>query len=325
MPVTVLVTGGAGFIGAYVVRALLAADHPVVVFDRSPADNALDLVPRGDGSPADVVAGDICDAVLLRQLCDRHDVDRIVHLASPLTKDVDEATTSGLRDICVGTSTVFDVAAACSIRRVVWTSSVAVFGPSDGYPPGSLANDAPHRPTSLYGRAKSLCEAVAEHATASRGIDTVGLRLSVVYGAGRLRGYMSYASHLIREVALGGPVSIEPGRQRLHWQYVDEVASAVTHVLEHPAPGGGRTFNCPGVTHTYGEVGEVLRRLRPDVDIAIGDDSDPPLAGVVDDYDASALDREFGYTPKWTFEDGVEATLETYERIVAEDPAAARR
>jgi nucleoside-diphosphate-sugar epimerase len=323
--VTVLVTGGAGFIGAYVVRSLLESGHTVVVFDREPANNALDLVPHGDEVPIDVVAGDICDGDLLTELCRRHDVDRIVHLASPLTKDVDAATTSGLRDICVGTSTVFDVAATCGVGRVVWTSSVAVFGPSDGYPPGALANDAAHRPSSLYGRAKSICEAVAEHATPTRGIDTVGLRLSVVYGAGRLRGYMSYASHLVRQAALGGPVTIAPGRQRLHWQYVDEVASTVVHVLDHPSPGGGRTFNCHGVTHTYGDAGRLLRELRPDVDVVIGDGLDPALADVVDDYDASALNRHFGYTPRWTFAAGLQATLETYERIVADDPAAARR
>jgi nucleoside-diphosphate-sugar epimerase len=322
--VSVLVTGGAGFIGAYVVRSLLESAHTVVVFDRAPADNVLDLVPRGDEAPIAVVAGDICDDDLLRDLCGRHDVDGIVHLASPLTKDVDEATTSGLRDICVGTSTVFDVAAACDVRRVVWASSVAVFGPSDGYPAGPLANDAPHRPISLYGRAKSLCEAIAEHATETHGIDSVGLRLSVVYGAGRLRGYMSYASHLVRHAALGGPVTITPGRQRLHWQYVEEVAATVVHVLDHPAPGSGRTFNCHGVTHTYGDAGAVLRQLRPDLDIVIGNELDPALAGVVDDYDDRALNGHFGYTPGWTFETGLQATLETYERMVARDPAALR-
>jgi nucleoside-diphosphate-sugar epimerase len=323
--VSVLGTGGAGFIGAYVVRSLLESAHTVVVFDRAPADNVLDLVPRGDEAPIAVVTGDICDDDLLRDLCGRHDVDGIVHLASPLTKDVDEATTSGLRDICVGTSTVFDVAAACGVGRVVWTSSVAVFGPSDGYQPGPLADDASHRPTSLYGRAKSICEAVAEHATGTRGIDTVGLRLSVVYGAGRLRGYMSYASHLVRQAALGGPVTIMPGRQRLHWQYVDEVAATVVHVLDHPSPGHGRTFNCHGVTHTYGDAGRVLRELRPDIDVVIGDELDPALAGVVDEYDDTALNRHFGYTPRWTFAAGLQATLETYERMVADNPADALR
>ncbi len=260
---TVLVTGGAGFIGAYVVRSLLASGHAVVVFDRAPADNALDLVPHGDEAPIDVVAGDICDGELLGELCRRHGVDRIVHLASPLTKDVDAATTSGLRDICVGTSTVFDVAAACGVGRVVWTSSVAVFGPERRLPARATRRRRPASTTSLYGRAKSICEAVAEHATATRGIDTVGLRLSVVYGAGRLRGYMSYASHLVRQAALGGPVTITPGRQRLHWQYVDEVAATVVHVLDHPSPGSGRTFNCHGVTHTYGDAGRVFASCGP--------------------------------------------------------------
>jgi nucleoside-diphosphate-sugar epimerase len=320
--VTVLVTGGAGFIGAYVVRSLLSAGHDVVVFDRVPANNALDLVAPREVGPLAIEAGDIGDADRLRRVCSQHDVELVVHLASPLTKDVDEATTAGLRDICVGTSTVFDVAATCSVRRVVWTSSVAVFGPRDGYPPGPLADDAEHRPTSLYGRAKSICEAVAAHVTATRGLDTIGLRLSVVYGAGRLRGYMSYPSHLVRQAALGGPVRIAAGRQRLHWQYVEEVADTVAHVIGHPLAGDGRTFNCHGVASSFAEAGEVLHRLRPEISIIIGDDVDPALAGVADDYDDRALTTHFGYEPRWSLERGLQATLEGYERMAAEGSAA---
>lgn len=324
---TVLVTGGAGFIGAYVVRDLLAADRRVIIFDRAPADNALDLVIPGaaDLAPVAVASGDICDRALLVDLCRRHDVDHIVHLASPLTKDVDEQPTAGIRDICVGTSTVFDVAAECGIRRVVWTSSVAVFGPRDCYPPGPLANDAAHRPANLYGNAKSTCEAVARHAAATGGVDSVGLRLSVVYGAGRLRGYMSYASHLVRQAALGGPVKILPGRQRLNWQYVEEVAATVLHVLDHPATGEGCTFNSHGITHTYREAGTILADLRPDIQVVIGDDVDPALAGVVDAYDDSDLNRRFDYTPHWALADGLRATLDTYERMVSDAPAAVWR
>ena len=164
---------------------------------------------------------------------------------------------------------------------------------------------------------------MAQHATATSGIDTVGLRLSVVYGAGRLRGYMSYASHLVRQAALGGPVAITAGQQHLNWQYVEEVASTVVHVLEHESTGGGRTFNSHGVVNSYGDAGRVLARLRPALEIAIGDDLDPALNGVVTDYDDSELNRHFGYTPQWTFEDGLRATLENYEQMAADDPATA--
>ena len=61
---------------------------------------------------------------------------------------------------------------------------------------------------------------------------------------------------------------IDAGRQRLHWQYVEEVAETIAHVIDHPLSGAGRTFNCHGVTSSYGEAGAVLGRLRPDISIS---------------------------------------------------------
>ena len=133
----------------------------------------------------------------------------------------------GIRDICGGTATVFDAAHEAGLRRVVWASSVAVFGARGEYPPGRprqtmLATD----PLRLYGSCKSLCENLARRAF-RRWSRRRRPRLSVVYGAGRLRGYMSYPSHLMRRAALGEPVHIPWGRQRMHWQYVEEVADMV--------------------------------------------------------------------------------------------------
>src|SRR5699024_10292982 len=137
----------------------------------------------------------------------------------------------GIRDICLGTAALFDAARAAGLRRVVWASSVAVFGPSSIYPPGPLADDAPHRPATVYGSCKSLCETLALRAHRVDGLDVVGLRLSVVYGAGRLRGYMSYPSHLLRAAAAGEAVHIPYGPQRLHWQHVEEVAAMIATAL----------------------------------------------------------------------------------------------
>jgi nucleoside-diphosphate-sugar epimerase len=194
---------------------------------------------------------------------------------------------------------------------------VAVFGARAHYPPGPLANDACHRPPTLYGSCKSLCETLSHRTFETEGLDMVGLRLSVVYGAGRLRGYMSYPSHMLREAAAGKPVHIPWGRQPLHWQYVEEVADLVAKLVIPGSGGGGRTFNAPGDCRTWAELGAVLAAARPDLEITVADEVDPVLADVVEDYDASALADACGYAMRWPLERAVPATLEHYRKMLA--------
>lgn len=310
---TVLVTGGAGFVGAYVCRALLRAGHKVLVYDARPNRNVLDLLL--DASSAEslsVVGGEITDGWKLLRLCRAHEVDRIVHLASPLTQDVTDNPMLGIRDVCLGTQTVFEMACQISIRRVVWASSVAVFGSASDYPPGPVAEDAPHRPESVYGHCKSLCEGLAQRAYERDGVDSIGLRLTVVYGAGRLRGYMSYPSHLLRRAAAGEPIHVPHGSQRLHWQYVEEVAESILCALESPQAGQGRSYNTWGDSRTWAEAAQIITRLRPDLYLTVQAGNDPILERSIHDFDATAFTTRFSYGPSWPLERGIEMTLKTH-------------
>lgn len=313
---TVLVTGGAGFVGAYATRALLDAGHRVVVYDARPNRNALDLLFRApeDGSLT-VVGGEVTDGWRLLRLCRTERVETIVHLASPLTREVTANPSAGIRDICLGTQTVLEVAHQLPARRVVWASSVAVFGPAADYPPGPVADDAPHRPGSVYGHCKSLCEGLARRAWDQDGVDSVGLRLTVVYGAARLRGYMSYPSHLLRAAALGEPVRVAHGSQPMHWQYVEEVSDSIVCALLSPMPGEGRTYNTWGDTRTWAEAADVVARLRPDLPVTVQPGYDPVVAGAAHDFDAGPFRARFSYQPSWPLERGVEATVKTYADI----------
>ena len=201
----VLVTGGSGFIGSYVVRDLLRLGHSPIIFDQDERLDTIKLVldDEKDASLLPFYVGGIIDINRLIEVCNFEKIDCVVHLASPLTKDVDENRSAGIRDICLGTSTVFDAAVQCGVRRVVWASSVAVFGPNYLYSSGPLANNAAHIPANLYGNCKSFCEALAKHVVDTTPLDIVGLRLAVVYGAGRKRGYMSYPSNMLRSAASG--------------------------------------------------------------------------------------------------------------------------
>jgi UDP-glucose 4-epimerase len=315
---TVLVTGGAGFIGAYVTRAMIAEGWRVVAYDMQPQGNVLGmLMPDGPLDPDALVieAGEITDGWRILDLCRRHGVEAAVHLASPLTKDVTVNPMTGIRDICTGTATLFAAAREAGLRRVVWASSVAVFGPRAGYTPGPLPDDACQRPPTLYGSCKLLCENLARRAFEVDKLDTVGLRLSVVYGAGRLRGYMSYPSHLMRAAAAGEAVHLAYGPQRLHWQHVKEVAAMAVAALSSPRPGGGRTYNGLGDCGSWADAAEAIRAARPNLQVTVGDEVDPALAGVVEDYDASGFADDYGYTLGWPLERGVRDTLDTYDMM----------
>jgi nucleoside-diphosphate-sugar epimerase len=315
---TVLVTGGAGFVGAYVSRALLQAGHRVVVYDARPGRNVLDLLlGEAPDSSLTVVGGEIVDGWQLLRLCRAEQVEYIVHLASPLTQDVTANPNTGVRDICLGTQTIFEVAHQAAVRRVVWASSVAVFGSAAHYPPGPVADDAPHRPESVYGSCKSLCEGLARRAWEQDGLDSVGLRLTVVYGAGRLRGYMSYPSHWLRAAAAGEPVHVPHGGQPMNWQYVEEVSDSVLCALGSAVPGEGRAFNTWGDTRTWAQAAEVVGRLRPGLPVTVEPGADPVISDAAHEFDAGPFRTRFGYRPSWPLERGVEATLATYAAIDA--------
>lgn len=315
MTQTVLVTGGAGFIGAYVTRRLQNEGHRVVVYDRQPHGNVLDMImphhPTA-ANPPTLVSGEITDAFHILQICREHCVDSVVHLASPLTMDVVANPATGMRDICFGTHTVFAAAREAGLKKVVWTSSVAVYGPTDKYAPGPLPEDALHDPPNLYGASKSLCEVMARQMAEQHGLDIVGLRLSVVYGAGRRRGYMTYPSALMRDAATRPAVTVRFGDQRLHWQYVEEVSDMCFAALTAPGRSEGRVYNAFGDCRSWRDAAGILRSLRPNLDVTVLDETDTALAGVVEDYQADGFTRDYGLAPRWTLERGIAATLETY-------------
>src|SRR4051812_22842085 len=128
-PRTVLITGGSGFVGSYVARDLLRAGSRPVVVDTVLEPGILELVvPEPDRDGLVLERADVADGWLLLRLCERHAVSAIVHLASPLTKSVRESPAAALGAMVGGTANVCEVARALRLPRVVWASSLAVFG-----------------------------------------------------------------------------------------------------------------------------------------------------------------------------------------------------
>ena len=124
-----LVTGGTGFIGAYATRALLEAGHQVTVFDLMPNREFLtDVLGAPPGDDVRVVSGDVTDMPLILRTMHEAQAERVVHLAATLSISSEANPLRTLKVNCEGLINVFEAALALGVIKVVWASSVAVFG-----------------------------------------------------------------------------------------------------------------------------------------------------------------------------------------------------
>ncbi|MFF4587152.1 UDP-glucose 4-epimerase GalE [Streptomyces sp. NPDC001388] len=173
---TWLITGGAGYIGAHVARAMTGAGERVVVLDDLSAGFPARL-------PADVpfVRGSSLDAVLLKEVLAEHTVTGVVHLAAH--KQVAESVaqpTRYYRENVGGLATLLETVAEAGVRRFVFSSSAAVYGNPDV---DLITEDTPCAPVNPYGETKLAGEWLVRAAGQAHGLATTCLRYFNVAGA----------------------------------------------------------------------------------------------------------------------------------------------
>ena len=172
---TILVTGGAGYIGSHTVRALRVAGLGVVALDsleRGSRDAVLD---------APLVVGDVADTELVRSICREHAVDGLIHFAA--YKNVGESMlhpAAYFRNNVSGTASLIEAAAAEGVRAVVFSSSCSVYGTPTTVP---VAEDSPIRPESVYAETKAMSERVLQWMEVTHNVRSVCLRYFNAAGA----------------------------------------------------------------------------------------------------------------------------------------------
>ena len=227
-PSTVLVTGGAGFIGSHTTVELLEHGHEVVVVDdfsnSTPA--ALERVQKLTGRSVTLVQGDVRDRALLDRVFGGHAIDQVVHFAAK--KAVGESMSIPLEywDLNVGaTVTLLQTMRDHAVTDLVFSSSCSIYGDARQLP---LGEDAPAAPTNPYARSKWVCEQVLADACARHPeLRVLALRYFNPIGA--------HPSGLLGEDPLGLPNNVMP--------YLTQVAVGRLQRLpvfgtDYPTPDG---------------------------------------------------------------------------------------
>lgn len=245
---TVLVTGGAGYIGSHAVRQLQREGHDVVVLDNLIYGHR-EIVEDVLGT--DLVVGDTSDRDLLDDLFARHDFDAVMHFAAfaYVGESVDEPG-KYYRNNVTGTLTMLEAMVAADIPALIFSSTCATYGQPDVVP---ITEEQPQRPINPYGASKLMVERILADFDVAHDLRSVALRYFNAAGAdpdGGLGEHHDPETHLIPlilDVAIGRRDAIRifgtdydtaDGTCIRDYIHVTDLARAHTAALDHLLSGG---------------------------------------------------------------------------------------
>jgi nucleoside-diphosphate-sugar epimerase len=317
----VLLTGGYGCIGSWIVRSLLARGAKTWIYDLKEDPRRLRLIlPAEQVKHIGFVQGDVTDLQDLKRALTDHAITHVVHLAGLQVPTCRADPILGAKVNVVGTLAVFEAVRALQpqAQRLVYASSAAVFGPQSDYPKAlyaaPLADDVPLTPTTHYGYFKCCNEGNARVYFQDYGLSSIGLRPWTVYGVGRDFGMTSEPTKAILALALARAYHISYGGWQ-DLQYVEDVAGVFVRCLEEPYTSA-KSYNLRGDVVDMATFHSLLCEVEPAARelISFGDRQ----IGIAYDLDESALERDLGPMPRTPLKVGIRKTLELFRQLRTE-------
>ncbi len=308
----VLITGGMGFVGIFLTRELLAAGHEAIILDMIPSfpKEAEDLA--GKAKP---IMGNLLELPTLLEVLKKEKIDTLIHLAALRNNDSQANPYAAFRVNVEGTTNILEAGRLVGLRRVVYASSVAVNGSPEFYEKlgldiRCLNEEAPTRPTNVYGATKVFNEEMGRQYHARFGLDTIGVRLAIIYGPGKKAGSRtSEFNDLIEESAKGRPVSISSyGDQPITLQYIKDAAHAL-FCASTASPTKNRVFNTGSVVTAIRGFVEEIRRILPEANITLAETA--KRRAVASAVSMALAKAELGYIPQYDLGAGIRDHLKT--------------
>ena len=298
----VLITGGSGLIGTYVVKELLTRGEEIVVYD---------LKPPADETGICFVNGTVTDKNRLLNICKKRAVDKVIHLAALLQFGCEQRPHDAIAINVLGTLNLLEVARRLSIKRFVFASSGAVYGPVEE----TMTEATPIFPgISLYGATKHLCEVLGTCYEKVYSLPFVALRYWGVYGPGEVSspGMAEVFKRIESSISGKDVVITEVGpEEKRHFTFVKDAARAAALALEAPLKDS-KIFNIAGGDDSYvtfQEFYQTIKKLCPSAGNVLFQGKGQNRGKV----DISAARKEIGYQPRYTLEMGIQEDIDHWQ------------
>ncbi len=310
-----IVTGGRGFVGAWLCRALLDRGVEVTSFDRrSKREKPSTLAMIGIEEQIDEQVGDLIDGELLGSLIRDREIDSVFHLAAETIVGTVQADPVAALDTNVrGTWTLLGAATEAGVERFVFASSDKAYGAHESLP---YREDYALQPTAPYEASKAAGDLIARAWWPSYGLPIAVTRFANIYGGGDLN-----FSRLVPETVCGAidgrsPVLRSDGSPVRDLLYVEDAAAAYLAIADNLGRDQvrGEAFNAGG-ERPYGvlEIVETITRLAgTGVEPEIRGTGNPE--GEIDRQyvDATKIRELCGWSPAVSLEDGLARTIAWY-------------
>lgn len=313
----VLLTGGYGCIGSWIVRNLLQGGDQAFIYDLKEDPKRLRLLLTGEQlRQVPFIPGDVTDLETLKRAIQQHGITHVVHLAGLQVPVCRANPLLGARVNVLGTLAVFEAVRAFrdQVQRLVYASSAAVFASPEAYGPEPLPDDVKLTPSTHYGYFKCCNEGNARVYYQDHGLSSIGLRPWTVYGVGRDFGMTSEPTKAIKSLALGRKYHISYGGWQ-DLQLVDDVAKVFVRCLEAPYQGA-KSYNLRGDVVDLATFHQALCAVEPAAAQLITHGT--TQIAIAYNLDDSALQRDLGPLPRTPLREGIRQTLSQFQQLRAE-------
>jgi nucleoside-diphosphate-sugar epimerase len=314
MSETILVTGGSGFLGLQLAKELIAQGNKIVIFDLKSPDS---LLQRGNSNVV-FVRGDITSLPQVLNAVRDFKAESIIHLAALLSEPSEANPWVSINVNALGTYHVFEAARLFEAKKVIFTSSMAVYVNSQ-YKVDVITEQTMQRPQIIYGITKVFAELLGLYYHRKFGIDVRGIRLPVVIGPNvESPGFGQFNSKLIQAAILGIPFEVNvPEDTVIPLLYVkDAVRSLVMLYRASEDRLITRVYNVGQITPPprTEDIVKMVRRYYPDTQITFKPDprftviarNTPP------EIRADEARNEWGWNVLYSLEDTVKDFMQAF-------------